>query len=82
MASCTIATMRKKLLTLLLTAFLALASLGASDFKFVFGGLDQHSEILFGFLPAYANAGGWTAGRTSGSYGYGNLGVSRPGDLS
>ncbi len=57
MASCTIATMRKKLLTLLLTAFLALASLGASDFKFVFGGLDQHSEILFGFLPAYANAG-------------------------
>lgn len=49
--------MRKRLTILLLLLACALAVLPASGFEFVFGDLDQHGEILGGFLPSYLKAG-------------------------
>ena len=46
----------KKILVLLIVSVCAAASLSA-DVEFVFGGIDQHSEVLGGFLPTYASLG-------------------------
>ena len=46
----------KKILVLLIVSVCAATSLSA-DVEFVFGGIDQHSEVLGGFLPTYASLG-------------------------
>lgn len=47
----------KKILIVLLCLLAVSSTLFASDFSFVFGDLDQHSDILIGFLPTYLLAG-------------------------
>ena len=49
--------MYKKLLLILLVMVLAISSVFAVPFKFVFGDLGQHPEILMGFIPTYILAG-------------------------
>ena len=49
--------MYKKLLLILLVMVLAISSVFAVPFKFVFGYLGQHPEILMGFIPTYILAG-------------------------
>lgn len=49
--------MKRKLLCLLCLVFLAISSTFASNWHFVFGDAVQHPEIVWGFLPAYINAG-------------------------
>ena len=45
----------KKLLTILLVFVMVLSGAAASspEFRFVFGDLDQHPEVLIGFCPTY-----------------------------
>ena len=47
----------KKALTIVLVLALALCSVFAGDFKFLFTELDQHPEILAGFLPTLTAIG-------------------------
>ena len=47
----------KKALTIALVLVLALCSVFAGDFKFLFTELDQHTEILAGFLPTLTAIG-------------------------
>ena len=47
----------KKALTIVLVLALALCSVFAGDFKFLFTELDQHPEILAGFLPTLTAVG-------------------------
>lgn len=47
----------RKLLILILALLVFASALFASDWKFVFGALDQNPEILWGFLPSYLMAG-------------------------
>ena len=47
----------KKVLTVVLVLALALCSVFAGDFKFLFTELDQHPEILAGFLPTLTAIG-------------------------
>ena len=47
----------KKALTVVLILALALCSVFAGDFKFLFTELDQHPEILAGFLPTLTAIG-------------------------
>ena len=47
----------KKALTIILVLALALCSVFAGDFKFLFTELDQHPEILAGFLPTLTAIG-------------------------
>ena len=51
--------MKKTLLTTILVAILAISTLGAADFELVFGSptIDQHPEILIGFVPTAAKLG-------------------------
>ncbi len=49
--------MKKLILSLLLILIVACGSLFASDFSFVFGSLDQHSEVLWGFFPTFVRLG-------------------------
>lgn len=49
--------MKRKLFCLLLVALFSCLSVFASGFHFVFGDAVQHPEIVWGFLPAYINAG-------------------------
>lgn len=52
-----ILTMKRKLIALLLVMSAVLSGLAASDVEFVFGGLDQHAEVIGGFLPTFLKAG-------------------------
>lgn len=47
----------KRILTVVLVLALALCSVFAGDFKFLFTELDQHTEILSGFLPTLVTVG-------------------------
>ena len=47
----------KRILTVVLVLALALCSVFAGDFKFLFTELDQHTEILAGFLPTLITIG-------------------------
>ena len=47
----------KKTISVLLIALLSLTCVFAGDFKFVFKDLDQHPDILYGFLPTLAEVG-------------------------
>ena len=47
----------KKALTIVLVLALAVCSVFAGDFKFLFTELDQHPEILAGFLPTLTAIG-------------------------
>ena len=47
----------KKALTVVLILALAICSVFAGDFKFLFTELDQHTEILAGFLPTLTAIG-------------------------
>jgi len=47
----------KKVLTVVLVLAIALCSVFAGDFKFLFTELDQHPEILSGFLPTLITIG-------------------------
>lgn len=47
----------KKALVVVLIVFLAVCSVFAGDFKFLFTELDQHTEILGGFLPTLVTIG-------------------------
>ena len=47
----------KKALTVLIVVLLAICSVFAGDFKFLFTELDQHPEILAGFLPTLTTIG-------------------------
>ena len=47
----------KKAFTVLIVLILALCSVFAGDFKFLFTELDQHPEILAGFLPTLTSIG-------------------------
>lgn len=47
----------KKALVVVLVVFLAVCSVFAGDFKFLFTELDQHTEILAGFLPTLVTVG-------------------------
>ena len=49
--------MKKKLFLVIIAVLAVLSGAYASDFKFVFGDLGQHAEILGGFLPTYLKAG-------------------------
>ena len=49
--------MKKKLFLVTIAVLALLSGAYASDFKFVFGDLGQHAEILGGFLPTYLKAG-------------------------
>lgn len=49
--------MKKKLFLVIIAVFAVLSGAYASDFKFVFGDLGQHAEILAGFSPSYLKAG-------------------------
>ena len=49
--------MKKKLFLVIIAVFAVLSGVYASDFKFVFGDLGQHAEILAGFSPSYLKAG-------------------------
>ncbi len=49
--------MKKRLLVLLLVVCVAVTSVFGGDWKFVFGDLDQHPEVLMGFLPSYFAGG-------------------------
>ena len=52
----------KKALTVVLILALALCSVFAGDFKFLFTELDQHPEILAGFLPTLTAIGAGSEG--------------------
>ena len=54
----------KKVLTVVLVLALALCSVFAGDFKFLFTELDQHTEILSGFLPTLVTVGAGYNGLT------------------
>ncbi|MBO4392816.1 MAG: BamA/TamA family outer membrane protein [Spirochaetales bacterium] len=47
----------KKALVVVLIVFLSVCSVFAGDFKFLFTELDQHTEILAGFLPTLVTIG-------------------------
>ncbi len=47
----------KKLLTVLLLSLIVVSSLFASPFHFVFSTLNQHPDILVGFIPTYVVGG-------------------------
>lgn len=47
----------KKVLTVILVLAMVLASAFAGDFKFLFTELDQHTELLSGFLPTLVTIG-------------------------
>ncbi len=47
----------KKAFTVLIVLILAVCSVFAGDFKFLFTELDQHPEILAGFLPTLTAVG-------------------------
>ncbi len=47
----------KRALVVVLIVFLAVCSVFAGDFKFLFTELDQHTEILAGFLPTLTTIG-------------------------
>ena len=49
--------MKKKLFLVIIAVLAALSGAYASDFKFVFGDLGQHAEVLAGFVPSYLKAG-------------------------
>ncbi|AEC02694.1 hypothetical protein [Parasphaerochaeta coccoides] len=49
--------MKKKIIVGIVLLTVVLSGLYASDFHFVFGDLDQHPEIVGGFLPSYFNSG-------------------------
>ena len=49
--------MKKKLFLVIIAVLAVLSGAYASDFKFVFGDLGQHAEILAGFSPSYLKAG-------------------------
>ena len=54
----------KKTLTVVLVLAIALCSVFAGDFKFLFTELDQHTEILSGFLPTLVTVGAGYNGLT------------------
>lgn len=49
--------MKKKLLVLLLALALVSTAVFGGDWRYVFGDLDQHPEILIGFVPSYTTMG-------------------------
>lgn len=49
--------MKRRLLASLAVALIAICTISAAPVEFVFGGLDQHAEVLGGFLPSFLKAG-------------------------
>ncbi len=49
--------MKKKLLVLLLTLIIISSAAFGGDWRYIFGELDQHPEILVGFIPTYTTMG-------------------------
>ncbi len=49
--------MNKRIITILVVLALGLSLLSAAPFRFVFGDLGQHAEIIGGFLPSYFMGG-------------------------
>ena len=49
--------MKRRLLASLVVALIAICTISAAPVEFVFGGLDQHAEVLGGFLPSFLKAG-------------------------
>ena len=56
--------MRKRFVVFLLVLVVALGALSAAPFRFVFGDLGQHPEIVMGFLPSYFMGGAGYSGIT------------------
>ncbi len=49
--------MKKKLLVLLLVLTIVTTAAFGGDWRYIFGDLDQHPEILIGFVPTYTTMG-------------------------
>lgn len=56
--------MKKRIMAGIVLLAVVLSGVSASDFRFVFGDMEQHPEILGGFLPSYFNSGAGYTGFT------------------